>query len=237
MKKTALITGGARRIGKEISLYLSKLDYDIALHFNSSEKEALNIQKEIIDAGKTCKIYKADFSKEGEVLSLFHNVKNDFNNLELLINNASLFERSNLKQSSIEFINKIIEINLKAPILLMKEFANNNFFGNIINILDSKIFKNDSNYFLYTVTKKSLADITKIAALEFAPDIRVNGIALGLIINAENNEKKRYEDFIDKIPLKKKGEINNLLQAVDFILKNDYITGEIINIDGGFSLK
>ena len=237
MRKSALITGSAKRIGKEISLHLSKIGYNIALHFNSSEEDALDTQKYIINNGGICKIYKADFSIENEVLSLFSNVKNDFNNIDLLINNASIFERFNLKESSIEFINKIIEINLKAPLLLIKEFANQNICGNIINILDSKIFKNDNNYFLYALTKKSLAYATKMAALEFSPNIRVNGIALGLIINSQDNNKKKFENFIDKIPLKREGEITNILHTIDFILENNYLTGEIISIDGGMFLK
>lgn len=236
MRKTALVTGGAKRIGGKISLYLSKIGYDIALHFNSSQQEAINIQEKIIDNGGICKIYQADFSKLEEILSLFSLLKKDFDKFDLLINNASIFERVTLKESSTEFISRIIDVNLKASLLLIKEFTNFCPSGNIINILDSKIFKNDNNYFLYVLTKKALYEITKMAAIEFSPSIRVNAIAPGLIIYSEEHNKKKFENFINKIPLKKKGKINNVLQTIDFILKNDYLTGEIITVDGGFYL-
>ncbi|HOJ63050.1 MAG TPA: SDR family NAD(P)-dependent oxidoreductase [Spirochaetota bacterium] len=228
-----LITGGAKRIGKEISLHLSKKGYNIALHFNSSENDALETKSIIEKNGSICKIYRANFSNTDEVINLFSKVKNDFNNIDLLINNASIFERYTLIESDLPFIERIINVNFKAPLLLIKEFAKN-FSGNIINIIDAKIFKNDSNYFMYNLTKKSLAEITKMASIEFAPHIRVNAIAPGLIIPTDDQTKKRYENF--KIPLNKKGDINNILLTLDFILNNDYITGQIITVDGGFSL-
>lgn len=235
MNKNALITGGARRIGKEIAIHLAESGYNIALHFNSSYDDAINIQKVIENKGKICKIYKANFCNENEVIKLFYTVKEDFNKIDLLINNVSIFERFTLSQSTLEFINNTINVNLKSPLLLIKEFGSY-FSGNIINILDSRIFKNDNKYFMYDLTKKALADITKMAAVEFAPRVRVNGISPGLILESEDVSKRDFENFVDKIPLKKIGSLEDILKTIDFILNSEYITGDIITLDGGWNL-
>jgi pteridine reductase len=233
VKNTALITGAAVRIGAAIAKHLAKKGYDIALHYNNSKEKALELKDEIKKIGVECEIFQADFSKEDEVSELIKRVKKEFPNLNLLINNASVFTRKNISETENDFLNSVFSINFKAPFILSRDFYKLCGKGNIINILDTKIKKNDYNYAAYLLTKKSLADLTILSAKEFGPDIKVNAIAPGIILPPENTTDKELDKMTERIPLKKRGTLEDIKHAVNFILENNYLTGEIIYIDGG----
>src|SRR3989338_2017395 len=131
-----------------------------------------------------------------------------------------------------------------SPLILSKEFAKNilkNKIKNaqIINMVDKNIVRYDTKYFYYLLSKKFLAEFTKMLALQLAPEIRVNAIAPGFILNSidEENTLLETKSLIEKIPLKKKGEIKNILQTINFLLENDFVNGQILSIDGGASLN
>ena len=236
MKNIALITGGCKRLGKEISLHLANSGYDIIIHCNKSFNIGIEIKKKIESIGRECFIYKADFSTDDGIIEFINSIKKRFNKLSLLVNNAGYFKRKPLSDSDTHLINEMININLKSPLLLTKYFSDILKGGQIINILDSKIFNIDANYFIYSLTKKSLADITKLSAKEFSPDIRINGIALGLLLKNEDENKKKYENFDNSIPLNKYRDKEYFFQTIDFLINNKFITGEIISLDGGYNL-
>lgn len=229
MSKAALVTGGAIRIGKAIALGLAKEGYDIALHYNHSEKEALKTQKLIQNYGVICKLYSANFLVSKQTQSLLSQVTNDFKHLHVLINNASLYA----KGQSIE--NE--SINFRAPAILSKEFARTCKKGHIINILDSNITKNLSNYPEYLASKKALASFTQKAALMWAPNIQVNGIAPGVILPPSCKTRDYLLRRIQRIPLKRKGHVRYIVQAITFLLSNPFITGDILFVDGGEHLQ
>ena len=234
--KAALITGGAKRIGRAIALYLAKKGFDIALHYNTSKKEAHKLAKEIKKTGQKCKLFQCDLSKINHVLKLMKKVKNQFPNLSLLINNASLFKENSLLNTDIKFFEKIFNVNFKAPFFLSREFARNFKVGQIINMLDTNIKRKKSRYFAYTLSKKGLFEFTQLAASDLAPSIRVNAIAPGAILAPRGKDKEYLKRKATTIPLKQTGVTNNILQAVDFLLENDFITGECLFIDGGENL-
>ena len=182
MKNAALITGSAKRIGKKIAQFLASEDYDVAIHYNKSDSEAKKVADKLIKYGITTSIFKADLNDEKSVLKLIHNVQNEFSNLNLLINNASIFVESSLVETDEELLNRTLNINFKAPFILSREFAKKCTEGQIINILDTRISKNSTSHFVYSISKKALAEFTKLAAVELAPGVRVNGIAPGLIL-------------------------------------------------------
>jgi len=233
MRKVALVTGGAKRIGYHIALHLAKLDYDIAIHYNNSYNEAKNGKKIIEESGKKCELFNLDFN-ENFNSNLIENVVEKFGRLDLLINNSSIFLRENLLTSTDESFDKIMNINLKMPYILIRDFGlyckNNEKEGSVINIVDSIIKKNNYNYFIYSLSRKSLRDLTVLSAKELAPFVRVNGIALGFILGQEN---ENLEQYIDKIPMKQLGDIDDITKSVSFILENKYLTGEVIFLDGG----
>lgn len=233
MHKAALITGGARRIGAEIVRILASLGYNIALHYNTSFESAKKIKEEVESTGVKCKLFRCNLAEEKEASGLINKVKEEFPELTLLINNASVFIRSDILSTKNDIYDKTFNINFKAPFILSRDFAQNISRGNIINIIDTKITKNDYLYSVYTLSKKILAEFTYMSAIEFSPDIRVNGIAPGLILPPEGKKNEYLENMAKKIPLKKKGKIIDVINALKFLLNNEYITGQIIYVSGG----
>ena len=242
---TALITGAAKRIGREIALNLAEMGFDIALSYKSSKKEAEVLAEKIrADFGVKCEIFHCDLCDPLQAKKLADAVQKKFSNWNLLINNASIFTRSKfLDAGDLELMNNL-NTHLISPLILSKEFAKNierNSLKNaqIINMIDKNIARFDTSYFYYLLSKKSLAEFTKMLSLELAPQIRVNGIAPGFILNSidEKNPSIETQNLIRKIPLKTKGEVENILQTIEFLLKNDFVTGQILFIDGGASLN
>lgn len=236
MKKAALITGAAKRIGAEIAIELANSGYDIILHYNSSDFEAEKTTNIIQSKGVQCILFKGDLRDNNFLIDLVKKSYASFPHLNVLINNASVFKRASISDTDFELFDELIEVNLKAPFFLIKEFSSVCGSGNIINILDTKITKNQNVYAEYILSRKSLSDLTKMAAVEFAPGIRVNGICPGLILPAENESEKYVERLIQKNLLKRKGSTVNVTSTVKFILENDFLTGEIIKVDGGENL-
>lgn len=232
MSPSALITGGAKRIGREIALALAHRGFNIALHYNTSKNEAEVLASEIESTGMKCVLFQADFLNQVESESLIKNVICTFPDLELLINNASAFEKSSLRDTSPDLFHRQFQINLNTPYFLLRDFSNS-CQGHVINILDSRIDNNDHEYCAYTLSKKCLRDLTLIAAKELAPQIRVNAIAPGLILPPLGETEVYLEKSAKSVPMKKKGQIEDILRAVEFLLDQPYVTGQIIYVDGG----
>ncbi|MCK5729747.1 MAG: SDR family NAD(P)-dependent oxidoreductase, partial [Draconibacterium sp.] len=186
--KTALITGASKRIGKSIVEYLADKGWNIIIHYNSSERSA----KQLLQAlslkfpEQTFGIIKANLSVETETAELIPKTITEFGKFQLLINNASIFDSGYLKETTLNLFENQINTNLKAPFVLMRDFANYCKNGNIINFVDTRITSNKSNFAAYSLSKKALWELTKMAALEFAPLIRVNAIAPGATLPPTN---------------------------------------------------
>ncbi|MBM3579968.1 MAG: SDR family oxidoreductase [Alphaproteobacteria bacterium] len=234
---TALITGGAKRIGRKIALLLASRGYDLVISYNKSKQEAKELAAEISKKFQVkCDIFQADLRDEKQAKRLAEFVKINSANWSLLINNASIFTKSNFLTAPDSELSDNLNLHFISPLILAKEFAKNSpKNGQIINITDKNIARYDTSYFYYLLSKKSLAELTKMLALELAPSIRVNAIAPGFILDPIDHSET--QNFIQKIPLQKKGETQNILQAVDFLLNNHFVTGQILFIDGGASLN
>jgi pteridine reductase len=243
--KTALVTGGAKRIGAEIAIMLAKIGYDLVITYKNSKKEAEALQNLIISKYSVkCQIIKCDLLKVKEVENLVNYLETNFNNWSLLINNASIFNRSKFISSNSKDLLDNLQIHLLSPLILSHRFAKNVIINqikdaNIINMVDKNIKRFDTKYFNYLLSKKFLAQTTEMLALELAPQIRVNAIAPGFILNSVDNSYKpsMIPEIISKIPLQSKGKVENITQAVEFLITNKFITGQIIFIDGGASLN
>ena len=235
-KGVALVTGAAKRIGKVISFKLASMGYAIALHCNKSTTDAQATASMIKKMGGTCDIFPCDLSIASETSKLVKQVVKRFGELHILVNNASVFTPSKLVSSTIEDIDQNFAINFKAPYLLTRDFAIQCKSGNIINIVDTNVSRNTTAHFAYLLSKKSLANFTKMAAIELAPTIRVNAIAPGLILPPEGQDQSFLEKRAKDIPMKKKGQPADIAAAVEFILNSPFLTGQIIPIDGGEGL-
>jgi pteridine reductase len=231
--KAALITGSAIRIGQAIARSLAQTGHDIALHYNSSKDQAKKLAHQLNQLPITCKLFQADLADQNQLQNLISQTKNAFPHLDLLINSASIFEKANLTQTQTDLFDRHFAINLKAPIILSRDFARSVNKGHIINILDQRIAHNRPDYFAYTLTKKSLADFTRMAAVELGPNIRVNAIAPGFILPPTDPAAFDTQRILENIPLKKQGSTDTITRSVKFLLENDYLTGQILFADGG----
>lgn len=238
MKNTALITGSSKRIGKSIAEHLAAKGWNIAVHFNHSEKPAGKLARELSFKypQQKFKVFKADLANSKEVNELLPNVISEMGEIQLLINNASVFDPAYLIDTTLDLFDEQVKVNFKAPFFLIRDFAIHCKKGNIINFVDTRVTSNKSNFAAYSLSKKSLWDLTQMAALELAPNIRVNAIAPGVTLAPENEDENYLKNLAKNIPMKKPGGVEPILKSVDFIIENNHLTGQLIFADGGENL-
>ena len=234
MNKIALITGAARRVGKAMAQHLASQGWNIAIHYNTSEHEARLFCNELIGTypKQQFEIFKADLNLPEEVELLIPQVIQKMTSLDLLINNASVFEPAKLGETTTGFLDRQMNVNFKAPFILIREFAQTLKSGVIVNFVDTRIVNNQSNFAAYSISKKALWELTKMAALEFGPDIRVNAIAPGLTLPPEEKGEDYLLRLAEKIAMKRPGGLEPILKSLDYILNNDYLTGQLLFCDG-----
>lgn len=241
----ALVTGSAKRIGREMAFLLALKGYDIAIHYNNSKKEAQLLADEIRQKFKVnAEIFQANLNDANEAKKLAILVEEKFPDWNLLINNASIFNHSQFLEQSENELYDNLNVHFLSPLILSKVFAkhvlakkNNN--AQIINMVDKNIARFDTKYFYYLLSKKILAEFTQMLALELAPSIRVNAIAPGFILDCVHDKEPSDESkkLPNRIPLKTKGDVKNILQTIEFLLENNFVTGQVLFIDGGASLN
>ncbi|MEE1550785.1 MAG: SDR family NAD(P)-dependent oxidoreductase, partial [Nitrospinaceae bacterium] len=179
---TALVTGGAVRLGRAMVLHLAERGYDIAFHYGRSQESAEQTSDLVGALGVRCETYSADFTDFNAIAPLVDQVLADFTSIELLINSAANFIQENLEETSDSTLLDTININLMAPFVLMREYKKKVNSGLIINILDERISRRVPTFGAYSVSKSALAHLTELSAVEWGATVRVNGIAPGLIL-------------------------------------------------------
>ena len=237
--KTALISGGAARIGAQIVRTLHENGYKVIIHCHQSEEVAQTLCRELNSKQKnSAQVVVADLGDNKAIKKLTQTIKS----LDLLVNNASVFYPTSIKNSTIEDWDKTININLRAPFFiatgLSKVLAISQ--GSIINIIDIHSDRPLKKFSIYNISKAGLKMLTKTLAKELAPNIRVNGISPGSILWPQDESQlsdKEKMMMLDRIALKRQGSPNDIAQAVLFLANAKYITGQVINIDGGRSLN
>jgi NAD(P)-dependent dehydrogenase (short-subunit alcohol dehydrogenase family) len=238
MTGIALVTGSAVRVGREISLHLAEKGWDLALHYNSSSDEAKILEAELktMYPNQHFSTFKANLSSSEETKNLIGDVIARFGRLNLLFNNAAIFEPSSFKDTSIHLLDLHWAINFRAPFILMNEFANLSDQGLIINMTDTRITNNKTNFFAYSVAKKALHEMTKMAALELAPAFRVNSIAPGALLPPAGKGEGYLERIAAKMPTGIPVRMRNVMQSIDYLIENENMTGQLLFCDSGESL-
>ena len=235
-QKAALVTGSAIRLGKAIAIALAKAGFDIALHYYSSEDKAVATQAEIQELGVACKLCPQNLADASSLETFVKDVKEKMPHLSVLVNSASAYESGEVEATSVDMFDQQFAINLRAPFFLTKGFAKYCKSGHIINICDNKIAYNQYAYSAYLLSKKALAEFVRMSALELAPYIRVNGIAPGVVLPATSRSKDYINWRIQGIPLQKQGTTDNITQAIVGLVDNDFMTGQVLVVDGGESI-
>lgn len=235
MRQTAFITGAAKRMGREMAVHLAESGWNVALHYNSSEKDALLFRDELRQRFQEQKfaVFQCDLSKPAELEKLLPEVISHMQKVDLLINNASVFEASDIQNTSADFFDYQMNVNFRAPFILTRDFARLAKQGIIVNFCDTRIVTNQSNFAAYTLSKKALWEFTRMAANELGPKIRVNAIAPGLSLPPEEKNEDYLWKLAERIPMKRPGGMAPILKSLDYILDNDYLTGQLLFCDGG----
>ena len=234
--KVSLVTGAGRRIGRALALALGDTGCRVAVHYNRSKQDANETASLIIAMGKEAITVKADLEDPTQVEALAAHVNEQLGPIEIMVNNASVFDKAGLKEVSAEELDRHFAINVRAPFLLaksMNEQLATGSPGKIINLNDWR--KARPARFAYGVTKSALSGLTRTLALSMAPNVQVNEIALGAILPPSDIpiDRPRDEITIKLGPADRMGSLNEVADAMMMLIKNDFITGETINVDGG----
>ena len=226
-------------MGSAIAKKLSGPNVEIVIHYNKSKLNAEKLQKELKKNKTKVWLIKGDLSKENDLKKIIKFAKSKLKYFDCLINNASLFENDNLKNFTSKSWDNHLNVNLKAPAFLTKEFAKNikGKNNNIINIIDQRVFKLTPFFTSYTLSKTGLYTLTKTSAMSLAPNIRVNGIAPGPTIKNKRQTDKHFKKQYLATPLKQQVDVMEICNAVDFFIKNSSITGQVLAIDCGQNLN
>jgi NAD(P)-dependent dehydrogenase (short-subunit alcohol dehydrogenase family) len=233
MPPLALVTGAAHRLGRVFALTLARQGFDIILHYHRSSDAALQTQAEIEALSRHAFLVQADLTDPTEIKSLVSNI----DSLKVLVNSAAFMPKGNVNFLSIENWDTSLDLNLRAPFLLAQECAQKMAEdGLIVNISDVGAQKTWSRYPSYTVSKAALESLTKLLARALAPKIRVNAIAPGFVLQSDIVSEEEWQRLMNRIPLKRPARPEEIASTLEFLLKNEYITGQTIVVDGGYSL-
>ena len=245
-KKAVLVTGAAKRLGREIALQFARQGWDVAVHYGRSEHEAKETVREIEMMGVKAQAYQADLADEPAIKKLFTAVSQHFPNLHCLVNSASIFEYDRANSNTpltTKSLQDHMQVNLTAPILLsqlMFEFKKNNpnkiggeHLPSAIQLLDQKLINLNSDYLSYTLSKAALATSVEVLALDFAPHLRVIGLAPGISLPSGDQTNDGFTKAHQMTPLGKSSTPEDIAQAAVFLAQANAITGTTLYVDGG----
>ncbi len=230
---TALVTGAAKRIGREIAVALAKEGSNIVVHYRTSDKEAEELCSQLAEFHVLSWPMKADFDNPEECETLIKRSVETAGWLDILINSASVFFPNTLKDLNFEGLMKGMEVNAWAPFVLIRDFVRTVGQGKIVNLLDTRITGYDWSHVGYILGKQALYTLTRMAAIEFAPRITVNAVAPGLILPPPGKNEDYLNWLANTVPLKRHGKASDIADAVLYLLKSDFVTGQVIYVDGG----
>ena len=241
--KVGLVTGSAHRVGRAIALEFAKHGVHQVIHYNGSADQAAQTLDEVRALGVEAIGVRTDMSKADEIAALFTTIRDHFGRLDVLVNSASIFERADFATLSLADWQRTIDINLTAPFLctqyaaaLMRADRGNaagGAGGVIINISDNSGLKASSTYPQHSVSKAALLMLTQVSALALAPDIRVNAIVPGLVLQPPDYSDAQWEKLAQQIPLKRAGGAEDVARAAVYLASEDYLSGTVITVDGG----
>ncbi len=241
MSKTILITGAATRIGRHLALGLAKQDWHVLIHYHSSEEQAASLIEETRSFGGKTDSLKADLHDPAQVSQLIDRAAHMAGTpLNALINNASIYQPDLATDFQLEQLNRQMRVNLDAPLILARDFARQlpvSYKGCIINMIDQRVLRPAPDFFTYTLSKQALYAATKTLAQALAPNIRVNAVGPGPTLPSVYQTDAEFQREVNATLLKTGSPPDSILQAVQFLLDADAVTGQMIAVDGGQHLE
>jgi len=234
--KVALVTGGAKRVGRAIALALAERGAELVVHYRDSEREAQEVLALARRAGGKPVAVRGDVSVSADVGRIVETAMQAFGRIEILVNNAAIFYRTPFEKLTEEDWDRFLDINLKGPFLFCRtvgEIMIRQGRGKIINLADIAGTKVWAEYIPYSVSKAGLIALTKGLAKALAPTVQVNAIAPGAVLLPDGTTPDERARAIRRIPLDRLGSPEDIARAAVYLIETDFITGEVLTVDGG----
>jgi pteridine reductase len=234
--KVAIVTGAAVRLGRAQALALAECGVHLVIHYNASSAPAQEVVSQIQEIGSQSIAVQADLSHPVEAQSIVKKATDRFGQVDILVNSASIFEPGRWDDTSDENWDRHFDINLKSPFFLTQAFAKQigpQRRGHVVNLADWRAVSPGTDHFAYTLTKAALVAMTKSLAQALAPQIQVNAIAPGLILPPPGQGPEYLDRYAPLIPLQRTGSADEIAQALLFLLRSDFVTGELLYVTGG----
>lgn len=235
--RTALVTGAAKRLGKGIALALAQHGANVVVHYHRSDEEAAGVCDEVRRLGKSAWPLQADLMDSRQTQVMFQKALSHAGPIDILVNNASIFNKDTIREVTDDSLWRNMRVHALAPLGLTREFAGQDRPGHIVNLLDTRVTVYDREHASYHISKRVLLTLTRMLALELAPDIAVNAIAPGLILPPAGEDESYLERLAHANPLHRFGGPGDVAEAVLFLLSSRFITGQVIYVDGGYHMK
>ena len=234
-QRVALVTGGAIRVGRAITLALAGAGYDIVISYRSSTAPAEETRAAVESLGRRCETVRADLGVPASADVVIDAVRDAFGRLDLLVNSAASFDERGLLELDADAWDTVMNLNARAPHLLVRAAADllREAHGSVVNIVDLSAFQPWADYPAHSVAKAALAHLTRIQARALAPEIRVNGIAPGAVLPPNDWPTERWDSLAQIAPLQRVGSPDDVAQAVLFFAGAEFVTGQILAVDGG----
>lgn len=237
--RVALVTGGARRVGRALSEALGAAGASVVINYNNSAAEADALRRDLEQRGVTAAAIQADVSNKSDLDQLVHQIGSRFGRLDILVNSASMFESAPFLHITEEMWDRVIAVNLKGPFFLAQAAApllTESGAGNIVNIADLSAFQPWPSYAHHSVSKAGLVQLTKVLARALAPAVRVNGIAPGTVLPPDDYDGTGGDGTADRRMVPQRGTPADVVRALFYLLESNFVTGQIVVVDGGRSL-
>lgn len=231
--QTALVTGAGQRIGEAIALALAKEQVNVVVHYRRSQARAEKLRDALIAGGVRAFSIQADFDDPRGADSLLERARGEAGPIQILVNSASDFQTEPLQAMTYQSLVHNVAVNAWAPFALTRAFARQTVRGKVVNFVDAQVAGQDLTHAAYILSKHLLATLTTMTALEHAPAITVNAVAPGLILPPEGKDESYLAGLAPALPLKRHGGLADVTGAVLFLLTSDFITGQVIYVDGG----
>jgi NAD(P)-dependent dehydrogenase (short-subunit alcohol dehydrogenase family) len=231
--KTALVTGAARRIGRAVSLALAASGSNVVVHHSRSVREAEALVSEIARLGVRATAVRADLGEPDEAEALVALAEERAGHLDVLVNNAAVFEPETLETAALDRLIRSVKVNAWTPFVLTRAFARRSGRGRVVNFLDTRVSGLDLAHVGYILGKHVLAVLTRMTAVAFAPGLTVNAVAPGLILPPPGEDEAYLARLARDLPLKRHGGPEDVARAVLFLLESDFVTGQVLFVDGG----
>lgn len=239
MRKVALVTGGAVRVGRAISLGLAEAGFDLAIHYNSSEGPAREVARLVEARGRRAITIGGNLADPDAAERVVDAVRESYGRLDVLVNSAASFTSAGLFELDASEWDRVMAVNLRAPFLVVRaaERILRDSSGSVVNMVDLSAFDPFDDYPHHSVAKAGLMHLTKAMSKALAPHVRVNAIAPGLVLPPDGMSDEALDAEVSRIPLSRPGTPEDVVRTVLFLIGSPFITGEVIVVDGGQRVK